>query len=676
MKTARAKQLTLTILLIFSLHSYAQDKSSVNFGKVSINDFSLNSPLIDTNSSAVIVADYGDTKFVGNDKGWFTYVFKRKKRIKIIDKKAFDLATVKILLYRSDEGAEKLENISAAAYNVEEGKLIETKLTSKEVYDEKVDRNYSYKKFSVPGVKEGSIIEYAYTVKSDFIFRLPAWEFQSDKCPTLWSEYNIVLPSLLNYMTFPQGYHSFFINTGSEGHDTYLISRPRENGGYASEGEKLSVSSSTIIHRWVMKDIPAFHVESYISSSSNFVDKISFQLSRTYDGEKYHEVANTWTKTTEDLMKQEDFGLPLTESNEWLDKILNSIVTPGEDQLQATKKIYYYIQNNYTCTNHYDKYIKTTLQDVVKKKSGTVGDLNLLLTALLLRKNISASPVLLSTTDYGRNQPNYPLMEQLNYTICLAKIQTTDYYLDATQPYLAFGKLPLECYNGHARVISKDTAAVYFLTDSIREKTLVNVVVINNDKKQTEGSYECKMGFYESLTAKNKIAGNGVDNFKTTYKNRFPEDLLVDSVRVDSFTVPEALVSVKFDFGIKSFENADIVYLNPLMGEALQKNPFFVSERIYPVEMPYGSEKTFVFYMDIPEGYQVDELPKSTLVKLNDNDGFFEYLINTDGKSIQMRRRLVMYQVNFTSEDYQTLRDFYTHIVKKESEQIVFKKKK
>ena len=80
--------------------------------------------------------------------------------------------------------------------------------------------------------------------------------------------------------------------------------------------------------------------------------------------------------------------------------------------------------------------------------------------------------------------------------------------------------------------------------------------------------------------------------------------------------------------------------------------------------------------MDIPEGYQVDELPKSTLVKLNENDGFFEYLVSTDGKAIQMRRRLFLYQVNFTSEDYQTLRDFYTHVVKKESEQIVFKKKK
>ena len=39
-----------------------------------------------------------------------------------------------------------------------------------------------------------------------------------------------------------------------------------------------------------------------------------------------------------------------------------------------------------------------------------------------------------------------------------------------------------------------------------------------------------------------------------------------------------------------------------------------------------------------------------------------------------MRRRLVLRRANFTNEDYDTLREFYSVIVKKEAEQIVFKK--
>ncbi len=78
--------------------------------------------------------------------------------------------------------------------------------------------------------------------------------------------------------------------------------------------------------------------------------------------------------------------------------------------------------------------------------------------------------------------------------------------------------------------------------------------------------------------------------------------------------------------------------------------------------------------MDIPKGYKVDELPKSARIMLNEDEGMFEYLISADDASVQMRCRLIINKTFFPNEDYQTLRDFYAYIVKKEAEQIVFKK--
>ena len=54
----------------------------------------------------------------------------------------------------------------------------------------------------------------------------------------------------------------------------------------------------------------------------------------------------------------------------------------------------------------------------------------------------------------------------------------------------------------------------------------------------------------------------------------------------------------------------------------------------------------------------------------------FEYIIRKDETNIQMRVRLKINKANFTNEDYDTLREFYAFIVKKQSEQIVFKKVK
>lgn len=51
----------------------------------------------------------------------------------------------------------------------------------------------------MPNVKEGSIIEYAYTIKSPFISNFPEWSFQkySSKLP----EYTTLIPEYFVYNT-------------------------------------------------------------------------------------------------------------------------------------------------------------------------------------------------------------------------------------------------------------------------------------------------------------------------------------------------------------------------------------------------------------------------------------------------------------------------------------------
>jgi hypothetical protein len=87
-------------------------------------------------------------------------------------------------------------------------------------------------------------------------------------------------------------------------------------------------------------------------------------------------------------------------------------------------------------------------------------------------------------------------------------------------------------------------------------------------------------------------------------------------------------------------------------------------------------DETYVLNMEIPNGYVVDEMPKSARVSLNGTEGSFEYIIAKDDASIQMRSRIRLNKATFEPDDYSTLRDFFAFIVKQQSEQIVFKKKK
>ena len=660
----------------------SQEKAPVQFGKITQQNFNLpNSKVIDSSADAVIIADIGSTSFVGNNKGWVSYIFKRQTRIKILNKKAFDLATVEIRLYSKDENSEKLKDLNASTFNLENGRIVESKLAKNELYDDKEDKNHLIKKFTLPAVKEGSVVEYSYTILSDFDFNLPEWEFQNISYPCLWSEYVVTIPSIVNYVFLNQGYDSYYIHKADQGHQSYHISDPpRDNSALGERPRDLSVSANTVRHRWVMKEVPALHVsrlDKYISTPRNYIDKIEFQLSQIYDGETIHEVASTWKKATEELLNREDFGKPLREENYWMKKELDKITAGTTDVLDRAKKIYYFTANNITCTNHYDKYIKTTLQDVFKNRSGNVGEINLLLAAMLRQDGIAADPVLLSTREYGYNLTNYPLIDKLNYVICRSKIDGKVYYLDASYPILGFGSLPYSCYNGHARIISEtDSGSVYFYPDSLKEKKMTSVIIINDNKGILTGNLQSTLGNVESYELRERIRTKGEKEYFKAIQTAYGSELELENARIDSLSMPENPVKIFYDFNFKAGENEDLIYFNPMLSESIGENPFTALERKYPVEMPYAPDEVYTLIMDIPNGYTVDEIPKSVKVSLNGTEGFFEYQIEKSAENIQLRSRIKLNKANFTREDYDVLRDFYAYIVKKQREQIVFKKKK
>lgn len=661
-------------LCLLRNYAFAQDKAKVQFGKVSASDFSTPpSSIIDSNTNAVILSDIGSVHFVGNKNAWFSYVYKRQTRIKILNKKAFDMATVRISLYTDRDDPEKIDKMAASTYNLENGQVTESKLGTKDIFDGKPDRNHIEKRFTMPAVKEGSIIEYTYTITSDYNFNLPGWRFQSEDAPCLWSEYEVVIPQALFYVFVRQGVHDFFVNKGSEGHENYRVIR---KGDLATgrQDEAMTVMANTVQHRWVIKDVPAFYAERYLSTPVNYIDKIDFQLSKTYNGEDYRDVSNNWTKATEELLKREDFGGPLMEENDWVSEMADKISAGNSDALARARAIYYYVSGHFTCTNHYNKYINTSLRDFVKKNSGTVGDINLLLTALLRRQGLSADPVVLSTREYGLNLASYPVLSRLNYVIVRLSIGGVIYYLDAAHPQLGFGQLAGNCYNGHARIISnRDSGSVFFYTDSLKERK-TTLVMISATDKGLEGTYQSTLGQQESYNTRETVSQTGDANYFKNIQTSYGDDLSISNTGIDSLKRPEDPIKVYYDFILKQ-SGASLVYFNPLFGEAWKENPFKAADRKYPVEMPYVMDNTYVFSMQVPDGYVIDEIPKSTKVSFNGDQGLFEYLVDHQGSMIQLRCRVKLNKSFFSPEDYGSLRDFFAYIVKKESEQIVLKKK-
>jgi hypothetical protein len=652
----------------------AQDKSNVKFGKISPADFDLSSQKIDSGAGAVVIADVGSSEFQGNNKGWFSLEFRHFRRVKILNRSGLEAADVRIPLYSEGNTVEKLEGLKAVTYNLENGKIVETRLDDKSVFTDKVSKHRIDKKFTFPAVKEGSIIEYSYTQLSDFIFNLQPWDFQG-RYPCLWSEYEADIPNFFKYVVLSQGYLPFDKKTSSTRNVNFRITFA--NG--AEKNETLPYDDEVVDHRWVMKNVPALKDETFTTTLANHIAKIEFQLS-AYDfkGSIPSDKMGNWASVSESMMKDDDFGADLDRNNGWMDEDLKDITKGAGTQMEKAKKIYAYLQNNFTCTEHYGMKLDNPIKTTFKNKKGNAAAINLLLVAMLNHEHIPADPVILSTRDNGYTSEIYPLIGRFNYTICMARVDSSVCFLDASRPWMGFDRLPQECYNGHAQVVSKQMPVpVYFNADSFMERKTTIVFISNDGKGGLSVGVQTVPGYFESARIREKIHQKGEKDFFKEVQSGYAGGTEIANTSVDSLKLLDEPLKIGYDFTMHLDSTEDISYFNPLMAADIYKeNPFQAAERKYPVEMPCASDNTYILNMEIPEGYTVDEVPKSTKLLYNEDEGFFEYIVAKDENTIQLRCRIKLGKANFAPEEYNVLRDFYTYVVKKQGEQIVFKKKK
>jgi hypothetical protein len=666
------------VAMTFPLLLRAQDKLPVKFGKVTPDDFKVTAAGLDSSADAMVLADFGTSTFDGNSRGGFDLTFKRSTRLRILKRTGFDAATIKIPIYIGTQNSERIVGLKASTYTLEDGKVVETKLDSKSIFTDKLNKHWVEQKFTFPALKEGAILEYSYTEVSPFLFNLQPWEFQG-AYPCLWSEYQVEMPNFFRYVTLTQGYLPFKVNSKDSRVQNFHLTDP---GG--AEGDQFyTFGDEVVTHRWVMTDVPAMKEESYTTTVDNYVSKVEFQLSGIqYPGGVYHDLMGNWFKLSEDLLKDEDFGVDLARGNGWMDDDLKTITKGAANDLEKAQKIFAFVRDNFTCSSHGNLYLSNSLKTVYKNKNGNEADLNLLLTAMLIHAGLTADPIILSTRSNGFTHPIYPLLTRYNYVISQVTIDSAVYRLDASEPWMAFGRLPRRCYNGTGRIINKEKPYIADLSaDSLIEGNVTLAIVSNDEKGGLTARIQNKPGYQESEDLRQEVKDQGqqayLKKLQTGFQGTFAGgEATVANLEMDSVLQPDQPLNVAYDVQLTPDSTSDVYYFIPILAGAYRENPFKAAVRTYPVEMPYAMDETYTLMMDIPPGYVVDELPKSAKVSYNTDEGFFEYLIVKSGDQIQFRSRIKLKKANYSPEDYASLRDFFAYIVKKQGEQIVFKKKK
>lgn len=664
----------LLVVLLNTQNVILAQRQETKFGKISTSDFSVISPVVDSGSAAIVLSDIASSDFEGNNNGDFTLVYKRHKRVLIRTRAAFDAATVSIQLYSGGNSisTERLSDLKASTFFIMDGKVVEKELGKDGVLTEKVNNEVSLRKFTFPDVKEDCIIEYEYVIKSPFYTRLKSWQFQ-DNYPVLWSQYTVTIPFIFDYLISKFGYHPFTINENSKKYKTYTLRLPTTNAGYTSD--VFTLSGDAVTSTWAIKDLPAFKSEAFISTPSNHISRIHFQLrSIKYSETSISYAVKDWFSTADDLMKDPDFSKEIYEGANWIKEELKQITKSSDAEIQKAKSVFEFIRDKFICTDYDAKWLSQPLKKTFQSKTGNVADINMLLTAMLKSAGYQAVPVLLSTRDNGVVNEEVALLTQYNYVISQVKIGDQYYLLDASRNKIGFGDLPPDCFNGSARIIDRIPSLIPLTADSAKNTDITSIQLTNAESGKMKGNYYSLSGKFESLSLRNKFSDKKKDEILKTLTEGYPQSFTFQDLSIDSLALYEFPLAINYGIKATISEDEDIIYFNPMLKEGYSKNPFVSAERLYPVEMPYCINETYVLTMEIPKGYRIEELPKSAKVNFNDNEGGFEYIIAKQGEFIMLRSKLFFNKAIFLPEDYEVLRNFFGFIVKKHAEQIVFKK--
>ena len=670
------RTLLLSLTLGVISFSLSAQKDPVRFGDVSKEELSMTTYDKDSTASAVILADFGQSTIVYRQNIGFSLDFERITRIKILTKDGLTWGDFSIPLYESGSSNEKLSGLKATTYNLEDGKIVESKVKGDGIFREDFDANWNITKITCPNVREGSVVEIAYKINSPFLFNFQDWSFQTT-IPTVTSEYRAQIPEYFYYDRYMQGYvHLDVADETRQSNSIRLTSFSRTDGTVTqSQASTDQIDYTEVKNRWVANDVPAFKPEPYMTSVTDYITKINFELATIkYPNEPIKQIMGTWGDINKTLAESEKFGGEI-KGNGFLKKTAEEVTAgmlSAEDKISA---ICNYVKQNVAWDGNQRMYPSLSMRKVLENKKGTSAEINFLMGSMLEKIGIDVKPVILSTRNHGLLRIATPVSSQFNYMICLARANDKSFLLDATERLLPAGMLPERCLNGQGFAVAKDGFEWVPLETKLKTRTVTSGEFTLNIAGALEGKLKLDCNGYAALQNRKKYLLDGeseyLKNFVGSHAWEIKSTAIANAKEIQSNFTQEHELVVSENMMVAG----EMIYVDPFIQNTHKDNPFKSEEREYPVDFGSPMEQTFFFKLTIPETYTVDELPASKIIAMPENGARYIYSVAHNANEITVTSMFHINKSMFTQLEYPSLREFYNQIVAKQAEQIVLKRK-
>tara|TARA_B110000090_G_scaffold75000_1_gene85296 strand:+ start:1808 stop:3787 length:1980 start_codon:yes stop_codon:yes gene_type:complete len=635
-------------------HVDPQEKRSTKMGQTTLKEVQMVRYDKDTLAGAVVLYEHANyyTSAAHEYQSKTDYYY----RIKIFDTSEFDLATIALYLYKK----KKLLSLKAITYNLNKDGLMEkNSLKKSEVFETEESEDYRSIKFTLPNIKQGSVIEYSYSMISPYL-SIPDWKFQSD-IPKMRSEFDASI--LGNYE-----YHIRTIGIKKLDKEESSV---KKNCIYV-EGIG---QGDCVIYSTGLYNVPAFKEEQYMLSKKNYLARLVFDLktSTTFRGQKTDH-SKTWENADKGLKKY--FFNKQTSKKGYFKKRLPKAILNTQNKLERTKKVFHFIRNHFTWNEKNWTNEEVKVKNAFSEKSGDVGSINLSLYNSLLAANIEAKLVVLSTRDNGLPTKLYPIIFDFNYVIVKVVLDGNDYFLDATDKYLDFGEIPYRCLNGDGRVLDFKKGSYWqkILPRLNSSKSISSKLVLEEDGNLTGDMIISRVGYF-AAQQREKISMTSEETYLEDLETEYSNLEIVAYAHENLDVLSKPLVE-KLKINLETELDLDAnLRINPFFFDKIGVNPFKLKERNYLVDFGYPRKLNYAIKLTIPEGYTVENLPKKMHLGLPNKGGRVLLSSKVNGNTIAIYLRINIRKKIYTEQDYFYLKEFFNRIIQAEKSYISLIKK-
>ncbi|MCE7055407.1 DUF3857 domain-containing protein [Algoriphagus sp. AGSA1] len=631
---------SLLLLLTFLL-SIPGISQTAKLGQANQEEINLTEVSYEPDAAAVILVHEGNSKFYGNI--FETTYFVRMKILKELGKQYSD---IRLRYYVGDKGYEEISGVKAQTVNYNNGKAETTKVEKQGVFDVMLADGYKELRITFPNVQVGSILEYTYKKTDKNLTFIDGWTFQHN-IPTLFSKYQITMSPYLEYRTLGQG------------------------SNYATKVEK---TASQGVYSWTMRDQYALNEEPFMKNYRDYIDRIEFQLTTYQSGAEWKKVLDSWEVLGDDMITyyaKKGFyrGSPI-------EKEILSVDLTGATQKEMAEKAYYYLRNNFLIEGEDWIYPKQSLNQLLKSKVGTPGELMLALMGILKSLGITCDPVLIGSKGYGRSElVEFPFLNQFDEILLLTELDGQLQFLDLTDRMAPFGYVDLDKHVSKGLLLEKKSSNLIPIDISHSSNTVYHSIVTIDESGQltSKSSYRCY--YYKGLELARLVQSHEKSNepmekfFKSDGDSEFSEVKVEDALHEKNF------YTINYEVNYPTAADSDFISFTPIKLSAFSKNPFTEEYRVFPVDFEYAFNETYSTNLVIPEGYEIDDFPLAEKLTIEGGYVTFMYTTKTSGNMLQINAKFDVRIPLIPAYQYGNLKFFMESVATKLAEPVILKKK-